>query len=166
MWYLITSQQATPIAPPKAMPTCCTSVYHCHACLEFRRVLPICRKSGRVSATLTNELLHMLLWMVSRRIGSTVIWSRKTKIICVRAYFWRQFSPFWETLMQLLILRPRNLLRAMILNERIKNMLVWLWVGQWVWPGGMWLDITPYTHSIFLSWDYYYMQPTQCLSSP
>ena len=31
MRYPITSQQATPIAPPKATPTCCTSIYHCHA---------------------------------------------------------------------------------------------------------------------------------------
>ena len=94
MWYSITSQQATPIAPPKATPTCCTSVYRCHACLDFRRVLPICRKSGHVSATLTNELQHMLLWMVGRRIGSAIIRSRKTKIVCVRVYFWRRFSPF------------------------------------------------------------------------
>ena len=92
MWYLITSQQATPIAPPKATPTC-TSVYRCHVCLDFRRVLLICRKSGHVSATLTNELQHMLLWMVSRRIGSAIIQSRETNI-CARVYFWRQFSPF------------------------------------------------------------------------
>ena len=94
MWYPITSQQATPIAPPKATPTCCTSAYRCHACLDFRRVLPICRKSGHVSATLTNELQHMLLWMVGRRIGSAKIRSRKTKIVCVRVYFWRRFLPF------------------------------------------------------------------------
>ena len=93
MWYPITSQQATPIAPPKATPTC-TSVYRCHACLDFRRMLPICRKSGHVSATLTNELQHMLLWMVGRRIGSAIIRSRKTKIVCARVYFWRRFSPF------------------------------------------------------------------------
>ena len=93
MWYSITSQQATPIAPPKATPTC-TFVYRCHACLDFQRVLLICRKSGHVSTTLRNELQHMLLWMVGRRIGSAIIWRRKTKIICVRVYFWRRFSPF------------------------------------------------------------------------
>jgi len=92
MWYPITSQQATPIAPPKAMPTC-TSIYRCHACLDFRRVLPICRKSGHVSTTLTNELQHMLLWMVGRRIGSAITQSRKTKIVCAHVYFWREFSP-------------------------------------------------------------------------
>ena len=86
MWYLITSQQATP--------TCCTSVYRCFACLDFRRVLPICRKRGHVIATLTNELQHMLLWMVSWRIGSAIIRSRKAKIVCARVYFWRQFLPF------------------------------------------------------------------------
>ena len=92
MWYPITSQQATPIAPPKAMPTC-TSVYHCHACLDFRRVLPICRNSGHVSVTLTNELQYMLLWMIGRRIGSAIIQSRKAKFVCARVYFWRRFSP-------------------------------------------------------------------------
>jgi len=63
--------------PTQATPTHCTSVYHCHVCLDFRRVLPICRKSGHVGATLTNELQHMLLWMVRRRIGSAIIRSRK-----------------------------------------------------------------------------------------
>jgi len=90
----ITSQQATPIAPPKATPTC-TSAYRCHACLDFRRMLPICRKSGLVSATLTNELQHMLLWMVGRRIGSAIIRSRKQKSFAYVCIFgdWR-FSLF------------------------------------------------------------------------
>jgi len=35
-------------------------------------------------------------------------------------------------------------------------MWVWLWVGQWVWPVGKLLDITPKTHIIFLS--RYYMK--------
>ena len=91
MWYPITSQQATPIAPPEATPTCCTSIYRCHACLDFRRVLLICRKSGHVSTTPTNELQHMLLWMVGRRIDSAIIRSRKSKIVCIRVYFWRRF---------------------------------------------------------------------------
>ena len=116
MWYPITSQQATPIAPPKTTPTCFTSVYRCHACLEIGRVLPICRKSGHVSATLTIELQHMLLWTVSRRIGSTVIQSRKQKSFAYVCIFGDYFHRFWETLVQLLILRPRNLLRAMILT--------------------------------------------------
>jgi len=120
MWYPITSQQATPIAPPKATPTCCTSANHCHACLDFRRVLPICRKSGHVSATLTNELQHMLLWMVGRRIGSAIIQSRKTKIVCARVYFWRRFSPLLGNSCTI-ILRPRNLLRATILESRKKS---------------------------------------------
>jgi len=176
MWYLITSQQATPIAPPKATPTCCTSIYRCHACLDFQRVLPICRKSGHVSATLTNELQHMLLWMVGRRIGSAIIQSRKTKIVCAPVHFWRRFSPFlgnsrtddhpptkkpvegndtWiqEEKWEQLLLQISNLVSMLYGYERIKNVWAWLWVGQWTWPGGMWLDITPYTHSIFLSWD-------------
>ena len=177
MWYSNTSQQATPIAPPKATPTCSTSVYRYHACLEFRRVLPICRKSGHVSATLTNEVQHMLLWTVGRRIGSAIIRSRKIKSFAHARIFGDDFRRFWEALAQLLILRPRNLLRPMILTwiqkekweqlflqisnlvgtfcsyERIKNMWAWLWVGQWAWPGEMWLDITPYTYIVFLSWD-------------
>ena len=60
----------------------------------FSRMLPICRKSGHVSATLTNELRHTLLWMVGRRIGSAIIRSRKTKIVCLRVYFWKRFSLF------------------------------------------------------------------------
>ena len=32
--------------------------------------------------------------MVGRRIGSAIIRSRKTKIVCARVYFWRRFSPF------------------------------------------------------------------------
>ena len=150
MWYPITSQQATPIAPPKAMPTCCTSIYRCHACLDFRRVLPICRKSGHVSATLTNELQHMLLWMVGRRIGSAIIRSRKTKIVCVRVYFWRWFSPFlgnshtdnhpptekpvegndtWiqEEKWEQLLLQISNSVGTLCGYE---NMWVWLWVGN------------------------------------
>ena len=65
IWYPITSQQATPIAPPKATPTCCTSIYRCRACLDFQRVLPICRKRGHVSAI--NALLISVhsLWLVS-----------------------------------------------------------------------------------------------------
>ena len=168
MWYPITSQQATPIAPPKATPTCCTSLYRCNVCLDFRRVLLICRKSRHVSATLTNKLQHMLLWMVGRRIGSTVIRSRKTKIVCVRVYFWRRFHRFWETLAQTramiltwiqeesweqLLLQISNSVSTLCGYDRIKNVWAWLWVGQWAQPGGMWLDITPYTHSIFLSWD-------------
>ena len=121
MWYPITSQQATPIAVPKAMPTCCTSVYHCHACLDFRRVLPICRKSGHVSATLTNELQHMLLWMVGLRIGSAIIRSRKTRIVAHVCIFGDDLRRFWETLTQTIILWPRNLLRAMILESRKKG---------------------------------------------
>ena len=93
MWYAITSQQATPIAPLKATPTC-TSAYRCHACRDFRRMLPICRKNGHVSATLTNELQYTQLWMVGRRIGSAIIRSRKIKIVCVRVYSWRRFSLF------------------------------------------------------------------------
>ena len=116
MWYPITSQQATLIAPPKATPTCCTSVYRCHACLVFRRVLPICRTSGHVSATLTNELQHMLIWMVDQRIGSAVIQSRKQKSFAYVCIFGDDFCRFWETLAQMIILRPRNLLRAMILS--------------------------------------------------
>ena len=154
MWYSITSQQATPIAPPKATPTCCTSVYRCHACVDFRRVLPICRKSGHVSATLTNELQHMLLWMVGRRIGSAIIRSRKTKIVCAHVYFWRRFSPFlgnsradhhpptgksvesndtWiqEEKWEQLLLQISNSVSTLCGYERIKNVWAWLWVGQW-----------------------------------
>ena len=101
-----------PLPHPKPRP----HVFRCHACLDFRRVLPICRKSGLVSATLTNELQHMLLWMVGRRIGSAIIRSRKTNIVCVRVYFGDDFRRFWETLAQTIILRPRKLLRAMILT--------------------------------------------------
>jgi len=61
---------------------------------RFSEGVADCRKSGHVSATLTNELQHMLLWMVGRRVGSAVIRSRKTKIVCVGVYFWRRFSPF------------------------------------------------------------------------
>ena len=120
MWYPITSQQATPFAPPKATPTCCTSVYRCHACLDFQRVLPIFRKSRHLSTTLTNELQHMLLWMVGRRIGCAIIRSRKTKIVCARVYFWRRFSPLLGNSCTI-ILRPRNLLRATILESRKKS---------------------------------------------
>ena len=142
---------------------------------HFRRVLPICRKSGHVSATLTNELQHML-WMVGWRIGSAIIRSRKAKIVCACVYFWRQFSPFLvnscaddhpptvkpvegnDTLIQeekweQLLLQISNSVSTLCGYERIKNVWAWLWVGQWARPGGMWLDITPYTHSIFLSWD-------------
>ena len=110
-WYPITSQQATPMSPPKTMPTC-TSVYRCHACLDFRRVLPICRKSRHVSATLTNELQHMLLWMVGRRIGSAIIRSRKTKIVYVCVYFWKRFS---------VITLNRFLNRRMIVCARVSQ---------------------------------------------
>ena len=55
----------------------------------------------------------------------------------------------WEQL----LLQISNSVSTLCGYERIKNVWVWLWVGQWAWPGGMWLDITPYTHSIFLSWD-------------
>ena len=175
MWYPITSQQATPIAPPKATPTCCTSVYHCRACLDFWRVLLICGKSGHVSATLTNELQHMLLWMVGRRIGSAIIRSRKTKIVCVRVYFWRWFSPFlgnscrrsssdkkpvvgYDTWIQeekwgQLLLQISTSVGTLCRYKHINNVWAWFWVGQWAWPGGMRWDITPYTHRIFLSWD-------------
>ena len=121
MWYPITSQQATPIAPPKATPTCSNSVYRYHACLEFRRVLPIYRKSRHVSTTHTNELQHMLLWMVGRWIGSTVVWSRKIKSFAYMRIFWDDFLCFWEALAQLLILRLRNLLRPMMLESRKKS---------------------------------------------
>jgi len=120
MWYPITSQQATPIAPPKATSTCCTSVYRCHACLNFRRVLPICRKSGHVSATLTNELQHMLLWMVSQRIGSAIIRSRKTNHFRMCVFLETIFAVSGK-LVQTIILQPRNLLRAMILESRKKS---------------------------------------------
>ena len=173
MSYLITSQQATPIAPPKAMPTCCTSFYRCHACLDFQRVLQICRKSGHVSATLTNELQHMRLWMVGWRIGSAIIWSRKTKIVCTCVYFWRRFSPFLENSCaddhpptekpvegndtwiqeEQLLLQISNSVSTLCGYKRIRNVWAWLWVGHWAWPGRVWLDITPYTHSIFLSLD-------------
>ena len=129
-----------------------------------------CRKSGYVSTTHMNKLQHMLLWTV----GSTVIRSRKIKSFAYVRIFWNDFCRFWEALAQLLILRPRNLLRPMILEsrkweqlllqisnsvgtlcwyERIKNVWVWLTVGQWAWPGEMWLDIAPHTHIILLSWD-------------
>ena len=38
-------------------------------------------------------------------------------------------------------------------DKRKYNMWAWLWVGQWVWPVGNLLDITPKTHTIFLSRD-------------
>ena len=172
MWYPITSQQATHISPPKATPTCCTSVYRHRACLDFRRMLLICRKSGHVSATLTNELQHMLLWMVGWRIGSAIIRSRKTKIVCVRVYFWRRFSQFlgnsrvddhpptkkpvegndtwiqeekWEQLL------------LQISNSAVAGTNLLKICGRgFGWGNGRGLvgcDITPYTHSIFLSWD-------------
>ena len=93
MWYQITSQQASPIAPPKALPTCYICICRCHACLQFWRVLLICRKSGHVSTTLMNELQHMLLWTVGWRIGSTATWSRKTQSF-IHVYFWRLVQPF------------------------------------------------------------------------
>jgi len=81
-----------PIVPPKAMPTCCVSVCHCHACLQFRRMLPICGKSGHVSTTLRNELQHKLLGTVSQKIGSTVIQSRKTKPFAYRVLLETSFT--------------------------------------------------------------------------
>ena len=171
MWYRITSQQATPIAPPKATPTCCTSVYR-HVCLDFWKVLPICRNSGHVSATLMDKLQHMLLWRSVGELAVQYYGVEKRKSFAFVFIFGDNFRRFLETIVQTIILQPRNLLRAMILESRKKsenscscksatqlvrfvgtNMWVWLWVGQWAWPGGMWWDITPYTHSIFLSWD-------------
>ena len=177
MWYPITSQQATPIAPPKATPTCCTSAYHCRASLDFRRVLPNCSKSGHVSATLKNDLKHLLLWMVGRRIGSAITRSRKTNYLrtCVfletifavsGKFLRRRSSSDRETCWGQWYLNPGRKVRTVApanpANQqlgwyawqvrRIKNMWAWLWVGQ-AWPGGMLWDITPYTHSIFLSWD-------------
>ena len=110
----------------------------------------------------------MLLWMVGWRIGSAIIRSRKTNIVCVRVYFWRRFSPFlgnsraddhpptekpvegndtWiqEEKWEQSLLQISNSVSTLCGYERIKNV--------WAWPGGMWLDITLYTHSIFLSWD-------------
>ena len=150
------------------------------------------------------DWMDVLLWTLGRRIGSTVIQSRKTKIICIRVYFWRWFSPFlgnsrtvahpptekpvegyfWRWFspflgnsrtvahpltekpvegtdtylnpgkkQEQLLLQISNSVGTLCGYEHIKNVWAWLWVGQWVWPGGMWLDITPYTHSTFLSWD-------------
>ena len=114
--------QTTPIDPPEAMPTSCYSVCHCHACLQFGRVLPICRKSGHVqTVSMRNKLQHMLLWTDSQRIGSTVIWSRKTKSFVHMCICGDEFRCFWETLTQLLILRPRKMLKATILESRKKS---------------------------------------------
>ena len=55
----------------------------------------------------------------------------------------------WEQL----LLQISSSVGTLCVYERIKNVWAWLWVGKWAWPGGMWLDITPYIHSIFLSWD-------------
>ena len=96
--------------------------------------------------------------MVGQRIGSAIIRSRKTKIVCTRVYFWRRFSPFLgnsraddhpptekpvegnDT-----YLNPGRKVRTVapanqqlgLRYERIKNVWAWLWVGQWAWPGGM-----------------------------
>ena len=83
--------------------THCPTQSHAHI-LYFHLSLPCVPKFSEGVADLQKEwtckcytdeqIQHMLLWMVGRRIGSAVIQSRKTKIICARVYFWRQFSPF------------------------------------------------------------------------
>ena len=174
MWYAITSQQATPIAPPKATPTC-TSAYRCHACRDFRRMLPICRKSRHVSATLTNELQYTLLWMVGRRIGSAIVRSRKTKTVCVRVYFWRRFSLFLgnsRTDDHPPTEKPVEGNDNWIQKEKWEQLLLQISNSAGIagtnvlkvcgrgfgWEMGVaWWDVmgyhTIYTHSIFLSWD-------------
>ena len=53
------------------------------------KVLPICRKNVHVCTTPTNELQHLLLWTVGRRIGSAVI-------VRSKQIFSRRVSPFLE----------------------------------------------------------------------
>ena len=59
--------------------------------------------------------------MVGRRIGSAIIRSRKQKSFAYVCIFGDDFRHFWETLAHTIILRPRNLLRAMILESRKKS---------------------------------------------
>ena len=164
--------------------THCPTQSHAHI-LYFRLSLPCVprfsedvadlQKSGHVSATLTNELQRLLLWTVGRRIGSAIIRSRKTKIVCVRVYFWRRFSQFGKLLRrqspsdretcwgQWYLNTGRKVRTVAPANRQLgwhalrvrtyKKMWAWLWVGQWAWPCGMWWSTTQYTHSTFLSWD-------------
>ena len=83
------------------------------------RVLLVCRQSGCVSTTLTNVLQHLFLWTVGQSIGSTVTPSTKSKSSAYAYIFGDEFCYFWETHM-LLLIRPRNLLRVMILESRKK----------------------------------------------
>ena len=92
IWCTITPQQLTHIAPPKATPICYICICRCHACLQFGRVLPICRKSGHVSTTLMNEPQHLLLWKGCLRIGSTVTQSKKTKWLHMYVFLEMSFS--------------------------------------------------------------------------
>ena len=92
----------------------------CHACLDFRRVLLICRKSGHVNTTFTNELQHMLLWMVGRRIGSAYYGVEKQHRFHTCVFLETLFAVSGK-LAQTIILWPRNLLRAMILESRKKG---------------------------------------------